>query len=171
MITIVSGTNREKSNSLKVSRTCEKVLEKLGESVQVCCLSELPENFFSVMYEKEYPGYADLIEKYISQADRIVFVIPEYQGSYPGALKSFMDAIDPKLISDKKACLIGIASGRGGGIRPQSHFTDVLHHLEVEVFSRQPKFSGIHNLVDDQFMVDQTSLALLEDLFAKFLKF
>ena len=171
MITIVSGTNREKSNSLKVSRTCENMLEKLGESVQVCCLSELPENFFSVMYEKEYPGYADFIEKYITQADRIVFVIPEYQGSYPGALKSFMDAIDPKLISDKKACLIGIASGRGGGIRPQSHFTDVLHHLEVEVFSRQPKFSGIHNLVDDQFMVDQTSLALLEDLFAKFLKF
>ena len=171
MITIVSGTNREKSNSLKVSRTCEKVLEKFGESVQVCCLSELPENFFSVMYEKESPGYADLIEKYISQADRIVFVIPEYQGSYPGALKSFMDAIDPKLISDKKACLIGIASGRGGGIRPQSHFTDVLHHLEVEVFSRQPKFSGIHNLVDDQFMVDQTSLGLLEDLFAKFLKY
>ena len=171
MITIVSGTNREKSNSLKVSRTCEKMLKKHGEEVQVCCLSELPENFFSVIYEKEAPGYADFIEKYISQADRIVFVIPEYQGSYPGALKSLMDAIDPKLISDKKACLIGIASGRGGGIRPQSHFTDVLHHLEVEVFSRQPKFSGIHNLVDDEFMVDKTSLELLEDLFNKFLRF
>ena len=123
------------------------------------------------MYEKESPGYADFIEKYITRTDRIVFVIPEYQGSYPGALKSFMDAIDPKVIRDKKACLIGIASGRGGGIRPQSHFTDVLHHLEVEVFSRQPKFSGIHNLVDDQFVVDQTSLGLLEDLFAKFLKY
>ena len=171
MITIVSGTNREKSNSLKVSRTCEKLLEKHGEAVQVCCLSQLPENFFSVMYEKEYPGYAHFIEKYITKADRIVFVIPEYQGSYPGALKSFMDAVDPKLISDKKACLIGIASGRGGGIRPQSHFTDVLHHLEVEVFSRQPKFSGIHKLVDHESMVDQTSLALLEDLFTKFLKF
>ena len=123
------------------------------------------------MYEKESPGYSHFIEKYITKADRIVFVIPEYQGSYPGALKSFMDAVDPKLISDKKACLIGIASGRGGGIRPQSHFTDVLHHLEVEVFSRQPKFSGIHKLVDHESMVDQTSLALLEDLFTKFLKF
>ena len=171
MITIVSGTNRLNSNSLKVSRTCEKMLEKHGEAVQVCCLTELPDNFFSVMYAKESTGYSGLIDKYIAQAERIVFVIPEYQGSYPGALKSFMDAIDPKLISDKKACLIGIASGRGGGIRPQSHFTDVLHHLKVEVFSRQPKFSGIHNLVDDEFMVDKTSLELLEDLFAKFLRF
>ena len=171
MITIVSGTNRLNSNSLKVSRTCEKMLEKHGEAVQVCCLTELPDNFFSMMYEKDYAGNADFINKYISKADRIVFVIPEYQGSYPGALKSFMDAIDPKVIRDKKACLIGIAAGRGGGIRPQSHFTDVLHHLEVEVFSRQPKFSGIHNLVDDQFMVDKTSLELLEDLFAKFLHF
>ena len=123
------------------------------------------------MYEKEYARNADFIDKFISKADRIVFVIPEYQGSYPGALKSFMDAMDPKVIRDKKACLIGIAAGRGGGIRPQSHFTDVLHHLEVEVFSRQPKFSGIHNLVDDEFMVDKTSLELLEDLFAKFLRF
>ena len=147
------------------------MLKKHGEEVQVCCLSELPENFFSVMYEKEAPGYANLINKFITKADQIIFVIPEYQGSYPGALKSFMDAIDPKLIRDKKACLIGIAAGRGGGIRPQSHFTDVLHHLEVEVFSRQPKFSGIHNLVDDEFMVDETSLDLLEDLFVKFLKF
>ena len=171
MITIVSGTNRLNSNSLKVSRTCEKMLEKHGEAVQVCCLTGLPDNFFSVMYEKDYPGNADFINKYISKADRIVFVIPEYQGSYPGALKSFMDAIDPKVIRDKKACLIGIAAGRGGGIRPQSHFTDVLHHLEVEVFSRQPKFSGIHNLVDDEFMVDKTSLELLKDLFAKFLHF
>lgn len=171
MVTVVSGTNRANSNSIKIAKTCERMLEKHGEAVQVCCLTELPENFFSVMYEKESPGYADFIEKYITQADRIVFVIPEYQGSYPGALKSFMDAIDPKLISDKKACLIGIASGRGGGIRPQSHFTDVLHHLEVEVFSRQPKLSGIHNLVDTDFLIDQTSLALLEDLFVKFLRF
>ena len=43
--------------------------------------------------------------------------------------------------------------------------------IEVEVFSRQPKFSGIHNLVDDEFMVDKTSLELLKDLFAKFLHF
>ena len=171
MITIVSGTNRLKSNSLKVSRTCEKLLKGYGEAVQVCCLTELPENFFSVMYDEDSTGYAGFIDKYMTQADRFVFVIPEYQGSYPGVLKSFMDAIAPKLVRDKKACLIGIAVGRGGGIRPQSHFTDVLHHLEVEVFSRQPKFSGIHNLVDDEFMVDQTSLDLLEDLFTKFLKF
>ena len=171
MITIVSGTNRLNSNSLKVSRTCEKLLKGYGEAVQVCCLTELPENFFSVMYDEDSTGYAGFIDKYMTQADRIVFVIPEYQGSYPGVLKSFMDAIAPKLVRDKKACLIGIAAGRGGGIRPQSHFTDVLHHLEVEVFSRQPKFSGIHNLVDDEFMVDQTSLDLLEDLFTKFLKF
>ena len=53
MITIVSGTNRLKSNSLKVSRTCEKLLKGYGEAVQVCCLTELPENFFSVMYDED----------------------------------------------------------------------------------------------------------------------
>ena len=171
MITIISGTNRKNSNSLKVSKTCDKILQEQGADSQICCLTELPDNFFSLIYEKDSPGYSQMIDTYITKADRLVVVLPEYQGSYPGVLKAFLDSIDPKLIAEKKACLIGVASGRGGGIRPQSHFTDVLHHLKVEVFSSQPKLSGIDRLVDDVFLQDPSAIDQLKTHFLKFSQF
>jgi len=39
------------------------MLKKHGEVAQVCCLTELPDNFFSVMYEKESTGYSGCIDK------------------------------------------------------------------------------------------------------------
>jgi len=171
MITIVSGTNRENSNSRKVSDTCLRILNDLGHEAQVCSLTDLPDNFFSVIYDKQASGYQNLIDVYIKDVDRMVFVIPEYQGSYPGVLKAFLDAIDPKLMAEKKACLVGVASGRAGGIRPLSHFTDVLHHLNIEVFSSQPKLSGIDGLVDDRSISDSKTLESLKVHFRKFLSF
>ena len=171
MITIVSGTNREKSNSRKVSDTCLRILNDLGREAQVCSLTDLPDNFLSVIYDKHSSGYQNFIDNYIKEVERLVFVLPEYQGSYPGVLKAFLDAIDPKLMVEKKACLIGVASGRAGGIRPLSHFTDVLHHLNIEVFSSQPKLSGIDGLVDDRLISDSKTLERLKVHFTKFMNF
>ena len=171
MITIISGTNRENSNSQKVSESCLQILKEQGHTAQIFSLTALPDNFFSVIYDKVSPGYQHLIDDFIKDADQLVFVLPEYQGSYPGVLKSFLDAIDPKLLADKKACLIGVASGRAGGIRPLSHFTDVLHHLNIEVFSSQPKLSGIDGLVDERLISDSKTLERLKVHFTKFLKF
>jgi len=171
MITIVSGTNRKNSNSRKVSDTCLRILNDLGHEAQVCSLTDLPDNFFSVIYDKHSSGYQNLIDNYIKEVERLVFVLPEYQGSYPGVLKAFLDAIDPKLMVEKKACLIGVASGRAGGIRPLSHFTDVLHHLNIEVFSSQPKLSGIDGLVDDRLISDSKTLERLKVHFTKFMDF
>ena len=171
MITIVSGTNRKNSNSRKVSDTCLRILNDLGHEAQVFSLTDLPDNFFSVIYDKHSSGYQNLIDNYIKEVERLVFVLPEYQGSYPGVLKAFLDAIDPKLMVEKKACLIGVASGRAGGIRPLSHFTDVLHHLNIEVFSSQPKLSGIDGLVDDRLISDSKTLERLKVHFTKFMNF
>tara|TARA_B110000459_G_C16592001_1_gene486779 strand:- start:675 stop:1190 length:516 start_codon:yes stop_codon:yes gene_type:complete len=171
MITIVSGTNRKGSNSLKVAKSCARLLQENGEETQVFCLTELPNDFFNRIYDGASEGYAEIIEKYIQKANKLVFVIPEYQGSYPGVLKAFLDATNPKIIEDKKACLIGVASGRGGGLRPQSHFTDVLHHLKVEVFSGQPKLSGIDKLVNDEELIDSHTLSSLKEHFTKFMRF
>jgi chromate reductase len=171
MITIISGTNRENSNSQKVSESCLKILKEQGYTAQICSLTALPDDFFSVIYDKASPGYQHLIDDFIKDADQLVFVLPEYQGSYPGVLKAFLDAIDPKLMAEKKACLIGVASGRAGGIRPLSHFTDVLHHLNVEVFSSQPKLSGIDGLVDDGKISDLKTIEGLKVHFTKFLNF
>ena len=159
MITIISGTNRSKSNSLKVAKLCNEILEDKGISSQVYSLESLSNDFlFSEMYQDHSENFKKTITKYIHLADKIIFVVPEYHGSYSGALKVFLDAISSDDIIDKKTMLIGVASGHAGGLRPLGHLTDVLHHLKAEVFSRKPKLSHIDKLINPKGEFDQNTI-------------
>ena len=172
MITIISGTNRFNSNTLKVSKTCLDILLASKIEAQLFSLEDLPKGFLNPnMFEEKTKGFDELIQKNIHSADRFLFVIPEYHGSFPGVLKTFMDAISSKDVMDKKAMIVGVASGHAGGLRPLSHFTDVLHHLRVEVFSRKPKLSGVDKLLDINGISDEKTLTNLKSQIELFMKF
>ena len=172
MITIISGTNRLNSNTLKVSKTCLEILKALKIDAQLFSLEDLPNGFLNPnMFEQKAKGSDELVHQNIHSADRLLFVIPEYHGSFPGALKTFMDAISSKDVMDKKAMIVGVASGHAGGLRPLSHFTDVLHHLRVEVFSRKPKLSNVDKLLDKNGISDEKTLSNLKSQIELFMKF
>ena len=172
MITIISGTNRLNSNTLKVSKTCLEILLTMKRDAQLFSLEDLPKGFLNPnMFEEKTKGFEELIHKNIHSADRFLFVVPEYHGSFPGVLKTFMDAISSKDVMDKKAMIVGVASGHAGGLRPLSHFTDVLHHLRVEVFSRKPKLSSVDKLLDKNGISDEKTLSNLKSQIELFMKF
>ena len=172
MITIISGTNRFNSNTLKVSKTCMEILLTMKRDAQLFSLEDLPKGFLNPnMFEEKTKGFDELIHKNIHSADRFLFVVPEYHGSFPGVLKVFMDAISSKDVMDKKAMIVGVASGHAGGLRPLSHFTDVLHHLRVEVFSRKPKLSSVDKLLDKNGISDEKTLSNLKSQIELFMRF
>jgi len=172
MVTIISGTNRSKSNSLKVAKICNEILEDKGIYSQVYSLESLSNDFlFSEMYQDHSENFKKTIAQYIHSAEKIIFVVPEYHGSYSGALKVFLDAISSDDIMDKKTMLVGVASGHAGGIRPLGHLTDVLHHLRAEVFSRKPKLSYIDQLIDDKGEFDQKTVKKLSGNIELFLNY
>ena len=151
MITIISGTNRPNSNTLKVSGLCNDILQELGVKSQIYSLESLSKDFmFAEMYQKHSNEFKTMVAQYIHGADKIIFIVPEYHGSYPGVLKVLLDAISGDDIMDKKTMIIGVASGHAGGLRPIGHLTDVLHHLKAEVFSRKPKLSYIDKQIDSK---------------------
>ena len=156
MITIISGTNRSNSNSLKVSGLCNDILQATGAESQIFSLEDLKKDFlFSEMYQEQSLEFKNQVTQFIHEAEKIIFVVPEYHGSYPGVLKVFLDAISAEDIMDKKIMLVGVASGHAGGIRPLGHLTEVLHHLRAEVFSRKPKLSYIERLIDPDGRFDE----------------
>ena len=172
MITIISGTNRSNSNSLKVAKLCNEILEEKGIASQVYSLDSLSNDFlFSEMYQDHSENFKNTITKYIHLVDKIIFVVPEYHGSYSGALKVFLDAISSDDIMDKKTMLVGVASGHAGGIRPLGHLTDVLHHLKAEVFSRKPKLSYIDKLIDSKGDFNQNTIQSLNANIELFLNY
>lgn len=172
MITIISGTNRSNSNSFKVSGLCNDIVIAAGAESQIFSLEDLHNDFLlSEMYQEQSSEFKNQVSQYIHKADKIIFVVPEYHGSYPGVLKVFLDAISADDIMDKKTMLIGVASGHAGGIRPIGHMTEVLHHLRAEVFSRKPKLSYIDKLIASDGTFDEKTIQNLKKQVHLFLDF
>lgn len=131
---IISGTNRLGSNSLKVAEYYKKELGNKGEDWQILSLTDLPHDIlFTDLYGKRSAAFAP-IQELVSAAQKFVFIIPEYNGSYPGALKTFIDACAyPVSFYHKKAALVGVSTGKYGNIRGVDHFTGVCNYMRMHV--------------------------------------
>ncbi|MCF8258212.1 MAG: NAD(P)H-dependent oxidoreductase, partial [Flavobacteriales bacterium] len=94
-------------------------------------------------YRPNVPELEALLNHNLRGVQRLVMVVPEYNGSFPGILKYFMDACDHGEWEGKKVALVGVASGRGGNLRGADHLTGVLHYLGSEVLGRKVYISQV----------------------------
>ena len=151
MITIIAATNRPNSYTQRVANEVDTLLAEKHVEKKLLSLQDLPHDFiFSHFDGRQHPEFSAIIEQYIQPAQRFVFVIPEYNGSFPGVAKSFIDCISPRFFHGKQAALIGVADGHAGGLRALDMFTLVLHHLRMGVHWNKPKLSDIVNHFDEQ---------------------
>jgi len=150
MITILSCTDRTDSNSKIISEIAAFEADKQGVEASVYSLTDLPDNFFKDAGYGEPPAsFKEVLNTFIRPVKQFLFIVPEYNGSYPGVLKYFLDTIHPSEWEGKKACLIGIASGRAGNLRGLDHLTAVLNYLKMEVYSQKPSLSSIHKYLKE----------------------
>ncbi len=165
MITVIISTNRTNSATSKVAATVAELIDKQGEETRVLDLSNLPSDFFApTMYEYRSPEFMQLFHDYIETARHIVFVIPEYNGSYPGVLKLFIDGSPVRSFWNKHASMIGLSDGQAGNMRGQDHLTGVLHYLKMHVHYHKPKLSGISKALDaDGKLIHEQYIKQLEE--------
>jgi chromate reductase len=173
MITIISSTNRNNSRSEDVSREYHQILKDKGSDVRFFSLGQLPVGFLHPeMYKSVSDDMQAIIDEFIAPAEVFVFIIPEYNGSYPGILKTFLDTIPPKYFREKKAGIIGVSDGHAGNLRGEEHLTGVLHYLRLMVHYAQPKLSDIDKMLDENGrVVDERALRLLNDHAEKMIRF
>jgi chromate reductase, NAD(P)H dehydrogenase (quinone) len=91
MIEIIAGTDRPNSNTGKIARILVEDYKALNTPVQLIDLSEL--NFSDVVgqaYKGAKGTFGEAVER-VTRADGLVIVVPEYNGSFPGSLKLFID--------------------------------------------------------------------------------
>lgn len=174
MITVVCTTNRPSSMTLKISSVYAEMLRAKGVDVQVFSMEQLPADFLSEDYfGKITPALNELVDKYIAKAEKLVFVSPEYNGSYPGIFKAFVDAGENnKFFAGKKAALVGIATGRAGNLRGLDHLTDIFHHMALEVLSFKVPISRVHHEMDAEGkLLNAPTIKVLEKQIDLLLKF
>ncbi len=180
MITIIASTNRKNSDTSRFADHYADLLRQHSTvDVQLLKLEEIPHDWFHPdMYsaQKQTPSLAKLQDQYVLGAEKFVFIIPEYNGSFPGSLKLFLDACSIRKYKEsfkwKKAALVGVASGRAGNLRGMDHFADVLNHVGSVVLPNKLPISKIGALIDEQGKIsDEGTNAALKGQIEEFLAF
>ena len=148
--TIISGTNRPDSNSLILANYYKNKFSDKNISCELIDLQELPIDFtFSNMFGKRTEGFQN-IQDVVSKTDKFIFVIPEYNGSFPGVLKSFIDAcVFPESFENKKCALVGLSAGKFGNLRGLEHFSGIANYIKMDVFHNKMYLPGISNDIND----------------------
>lgn len=151
MITIISGTNRSNALSLKLSRIYQKFLNNLDAPSQIIDLSELPPDFaFSALYEQSGRNKLfNVFRQQMKDSDKFVYIVPEYNGSFPGILKTFIDGLEfPVSFQNKKCALVGLSAGVQGAGLALSHLTDIFNYCGMHVLALKPKLAQIEQNMD-----------------------
>ena len=147
MITLISGTNRQNSRTRTVTNIYQSVLESKGAKTQIVDLAEiLPSDIIPNGLYANSGKHEDfnVIRDLMWDSQKFVFVVPEYNGSFPGVLKVFIDALKfPGTFTDKKAGLIGLGSGLQGAVLGMSHLTDIFAYLQMSTLGFKPKLAQI----------------------------
>jgi chromate reductase, NAD(P)H dehydrogenase (quinone) len=143
MITIIAGTNRKGSNTKKVANIYKRLLAEKNIESKLLALDEFE------VHERN-ADFETMENEHLVSADKFIFILPEYNGSFPGVLKMMIDNSDVKLAwPNKKALLVGVASGRAGNLRGMEHLTGSLMHLKMIVHHNRLPLSSIHTLLNE----------------------
>ena len=152
-IVIIVGTNRPDSMSRKIAEYYQNVLNQLNATNLILDLVNLPNDFtVSALYHNTGKNdQFNSLKALLDKTDKFVFIIPEYNGSYPGVLKAFIDGLPyPNSFSNKKAALVGLSSNMQGATIAMSHLNDVFSYLGMNTLALRVKLAQIRSHYDEQ---------------------
>lgn len=151
MLTIFHGTARADSNSRKIANFYHDLLTKKNIPHQFFTLEGVDESIFNkTFHNPKHPQLLEIEDKILGPASKFIFIVPEYNGSFPGMLKGFIDACDvKKCFHNKKASLTGVAEGRAGNLRGMEHLTNIFNHLKMNVLHLKIPISQVHLMLDE----------------------
>lgn len=159
-ILIVSGTNRPGSNALKLTKLLAGYYAAAGIAAEVLDLQDLPPEAFA-------PGvFAVKPPKVVEMQDRVLkavglhLVIPEYNGSFPGVLKHFIDLLKfPESFEGKPVAFVGEAAGIWGGLRAVEQMQGVFGYRNAYAYPVRVFIPGVGGKLDSEGKLTDKDLA------------
>lgn len=132
-IAILSATHRPESYTRRVALYVAREIESMGGSYHLIDFQTLPRDFlYSDLFGERSASFAALIDT-LMRCETWIWVVPEYNGSFPGVVKVFIDALPREIFRGRRAGLIGVSDGRFGNLRGLEHLTGILHYCGMEL--------------------------------------
>lgn len=137
-IVVICGTNREGALSRLLSAEVADTYRELGATVDVIDMAELPPSILDATAYKEQPAEVKAIVDRFLAADGAVFIVPEYNGSFPGVLKLFIDMLPyPEGFDSRPCAFLGLAAGQFQGLRAVEHLQGVAGYRNAHMYPRR----------------------------------
>ena len=173
MLTVIAGTNRPRSRTLPIARAVREILVGLGEEVAFLDLAELPRDLIvGTSYTVKPRGFAEFQEAVLA-ARGVVTVVPEYNGSFPGILKYFIDMLRfPESLYEKPAAFVGISTGKWGAVRAVEQLEMVFQYRQAHLYGRRVFIPEVKGMIDGAgLLVDPELAGRLDRMLAGFVTF
>lgn len=138
-ITVVCSTNRDGALSRLLAKQCLSCYEQIaGVEVDLLDMNELGNEFLDgKAYKEPSEAVSTLVQRFLD-CDGACFIIPEYNGSYPGILKLFIDMLPyPEGFDNRPCAFIGLAAGQFKGLRAVEHFQQVAGYRNAYQYPRR----------------------------------
>lgn len=148
---IISATDRPGSRALKVSNYLKSQYAEQGLDTEVISLENYPwSDVIGGSYNSDLPAVKAFNEPIIN-ADGLLFVVPEYNGSFPGVLKVFIDYMPfPESLLHKPIAYVGEAAGAFGALRAVEQLQLILNYRNALNFPDRVFLQRVHNSFDEQ---------------------
>lgn len=137
-ITLISGTNRQGSKTLLLTKNIEQKLIEAGVQTHLLDLRTLPSSLLSPTAYDEKPAEFTAFEDAVLQSDGLYIVAPEYNGGFPGVLKLFIDMLPfPESFEARPVAFVGLASGQFGNRRGIEQLQMVFGYRNAHIFPKR----------------------------------
>lgn len=150
-VLIVSGTNRPGSNAMRVAKVLQRHYAERAAPVEILSLADMPREVFEgAAYAIKPPGMLD-IQNRVLRARGLHVVSPEYNGSFPGVLKYFIDMLKfPESFDRKPVAYVGESAGTWGALRSIEQLQMIFGYRNAFSFPERVFIPGVNKVFDPQ---------------------
>ncbi len=147
-ILVVLGTAREGRKSEKVANFIIDELRGNKFNVELLDIKDYLTEATVPSWQKELYNKYDEVSYRMNEADTYIFVVPEYNHSFPGEFKIFIDKLKDEP-AGKSVLIAGVSNGVFGGARVVEHLLPVLVYFKMKPVMPPLYFGNVEELFDD----------------------
>lgn len=159
-IIIISGSIRENASTRKVSLNLQRHLQQQHDVVaEVIDLKNYDYPIWKEVFSKEVnpPEMCVRLHDKLKAADAMIFVTPEYNGSYSLALKNMIDYFGLRVFEKKTIGVTAVSTGGMGGIRSALQLQQLILAIYAIPVPQMLLVPNIHERFDhDGALLDAT---------------
>lgn len=168
-IVAIAGSLRQQSFNGVLAKIAAKSAMMAGAEVEVLNLADYDIPLFNEDLESQTPKGVQLLKQKIREADAMLVVSPEYNGSISGVFKNALDWVSRTEADQQPAfrqttvALLSTSPGGLGGLRGLNHVRDIFVGMGSLVLSNQVAIASAYQAFNEAGELTDAAVAARVD--------